>query len=112
MPKAEAGDALREVAARVPVQALVETARGLRDAEALAAVDGVQALIIGYADLAVSVGRSAAGTANLDLWLAVQDRVLVAARAAGARAIDGPFLGIDDIPALRAIGYSRGRAGL
>jgi citrate lyase beta subunit len=100
VPKAQAGDALREVATRIPVQALVETARGVRDAEELAAVPGVRSLIIGYADLAVSVGRSAVGAADLDLWLATQDRVLMAARAAGVRAIDGPFLGIDDLPGL------------
>jgi citrate lyase subunit beta/citryl-CoA lyase len=54
------------------------------------------ALILGYADLAVSLGRTPAGAASLDLWLAVQDAVLTAARAAGIRAIDGPFLTIAD----------------
>lgn len=83
------------------LHALIETATGLAQVDEIAAVsDRLEALIIGYADLAVSLGRSGAGAANLDLWLAVQDRVLTAARAHGLRAIDGPFLGLDDVPGL------------
>ncbi len=79
------------------LQALVETADGLAQAEQVAAASTrLEALIIGYADLAVSLGRSPAGAAELDLWLAVQDRVLAAARAHGLHAIDGPFLGLED----------------
>ena len=58
--------------------------------------------MLGYADLAASLGRSRGGAADLDRWLAVQNAVLVAARSAGLRAIDGPFLVIDDTDGLLA----------
>jgi citrate lyase subunit beta/citryl-CoA lyase len=81
----------------VATQALVETAQGVRELHGIAgASTSLQALVLGYADLAVSLGRSRAGAADLDRWLALQDAVLVAARAAGLRAIDGPYLAIDD----------------
>ncbi len=99
LPKAEHPDELGKVldaAQGIGVQVLVETATGLAHADGLGATPGVKALILGYADLAVSLGRSPAGAANLDLWLAAQDRVLVAARAAGIHAIDGPFVKLDD----------------
>jgi citrate lyase subunit beta/citryl-CoA lyase len=85
------------------VQALIETAEGLANiAEIAGGSAGLEALILGYADLAVSLGRTPAGSANLDLWLGVQDMVLVAARAAGLRAIDGPFLSLADEVGLTA----------
>jgi citrate lyase subunit beta / citryl-CoA lyase len=76
------------------VQALIETPAGLSNvAEIAASSQRLEALILGYADLAASLGRSAAGAAALDLWLVAQDAVLVAARRHGLEAIDGPFLG-------------------
>jgi citrate lyase subunit beta/citryl-CoA lyase len=83
----------------VPVQALIETALGL---ERLASIAGsaVEALILGYADLASSLSRPAGGA--LELWLPVQNAVLVAARAHGLRAIDGPHLDIAADDAFRA----------
>jgi citrate lyase subunit beta/citryl-CoA lyase len=87
----------------LPVQALVETARGLRALDEIASASPrLEAIVIGYADLAASLGRSRAGAADLDRWLAVQDEVLAVARAAGLQAIDGPYLAIDDIDGLRA----------
>lgn len=83
----------------VGVQALIETAEGLAKLDEIASASPrLQTLILGYADLAASLGRSAAGAANLDLWLEAQERVLLAARANGLQAIDGPFLGtaVDD----------------
>jgi citrate lyase subunit beta/citryl-CoA lyase len=85
------------------VQALIETAAGLRAVDEIAASSPrLEALILGYADLGASLGRSPAGAANLDRWLAVQDAVLAAARAAGLQAIDGPHLAIADEDGLRA----------
>lgn len=104
LPKAEVPDDVRRAADAtegIAVQALVETAAGLSRIDELAAVPGVAALILGYADLAVSLGRTPEGAANLDLWLVTQDRVLVAARTAAIRAIDGPFLGLQDPENLR-----------
>lgn len=99
VPKVESPADLEEVeraldvagAGHLSVQALIETARGLRDVDAVAAAGGrLDALILGYADLGAELGRSPG--ADPALWLAVQDRVLVAARAAGIQAIDGPAL--------------------
>jgi len=85
------------------VQALVETARGIQALREIStASPRLESIVIGYADLAASLGRSRAGAADLDRWLALQDAVLVAARAAGLRAIDGPYLAIDDADGLRA----------
>jgi citrate lyase subunit beta / citryl-CoA lyase len=72
------------------VQALIETADGVANAQTIAAASPrLDSLILGYADLAASLGRPR----ELDQWLAVQDQVLVAARAAHLQAIDGPYLG-------------------
>ncbi|MCW3046528.1 MAG: Citrate (pro-3S)-lyase [Solirubrobacterales bacterium] len=79
----------------VRVQALIETAAGLsRVGEIAAASERVDALILGYADLAASLGRSGAGADDLDGWRPAQEAVLVAARANGLQAIDGPHLGV------------------
>jgi citrate lyase subunit beta / citryl-CoA lyase len=79
----------------VRVQALIETAAGLARVDEIAAASArLDALILGYADLAASLGRSAAGARDLDAWRPAQDRVLTAARAHGVQAIDGPYLGI------------------
>jgi citrate lyase subunit beta/citryl-CoA lyase len=73
------------------VQALIETAAGLdRVTEIALSSPRLDSLILGYADLAVSLG----GSREPDEWLPVQDRLLVAARAAALQAIDGPYLGV------------------
>jgi citrate lyase subunit beta/citryl-CoA lyase len=73
------------------VQALIETAAGLARVQEIAAASArLDALILGYADLAASLG----GTRDLDAWRPAQEQVLLAARAHGLQAIDGPHLGI------------------
>src|SRR5690606_25784967 len=55
----------------------------------------LEALILGYADLAASLGRRPEGGEQHDAsWDAARDTVLTAARSCGLRAVDGPFLGI------------------
>jgi citrate lyase subunit beta/citryl-CoA lyase len=94
------------------VQALIETAAGLAHAvEIAAASERLDSLIVGYADLAVSLGRTRDGAAEPDGWRAVQDAVLVAARSAGLQAIDGPHLGIADDDAFRAAAIRAHDAG-
>jgi len=84
----EAGSGRREP---LRVQALIETAAGLaRVQEIAAASPRLDALILGYADLAASLG----GTRDLDAWLPAQHAIVVAARAHGLQAIDGPYLGV------------------
>ena len=92
-----AGDGARGIG----LQALVETAAGLlRAGEIAAASPRVESLIIGYADLGASLGR-APGVAAPERWLYAQETVLVAARAAGVQAIDGPYLEFRDEEGLR-----------
>ncbi len=85
------------------LQALVETAAGLQRAgEIAAASPRVRTLILGYADLRASLGRPSASDEPPATWLFAQETVLVAARAAGVQAIDGPHLRLDDDQGLRA----------
>jgi len=77
------------------VQALIETAAGVdRLSEIAGASARLDALVLGYADLSASLGRAAGAQAELDSWRAIQDAVLVAARAHDVSAIDGPYLGV------------------
>jgi citrate lyase subunit beta / citryl-CoA lyase len=87
----------------IRVQALIETADGIANLSAIAERSiRLEALVIGYADLAVSLGRAHSRNVAGDFWTPIQSAVVVAARAAGLRAIDGPFLTIDDIVGLEA----------
>jgi len=85
----------------VRLLALIETAAGLAAAAEIArASERLDGLILGYADLAASLGRT--GGAAAQDWRYAQETVLVAARAAGIQAIDGPHLGIRDDDEFRA----------
>jgi len=85
--EAESGEPIR-------IQALIETAAGVAQAGDVAAAGGrLESLILGYADLAASLGRSPAIAREPRSWLAIQDAVLIAARSHGLQAIDGPWLG-------------------
>jgi citrate lyase subunit beta/citryl-CoA lyase len=90
-------------AEQLSVQALVETATGvLALADIVTDVSRLSALIVGYADLAASVGRDR--HAPPESWRGVQDAIVLHARAAGVSAIDGPFLGVaDDEPFRSAV---------
>ena len=108
VPKVESADELLEAehilftagGHHTTLQALIETPLGVQNADSIArATPRLQAAIIGYADLGAALGRSR--SALPEHWLAVQDRILIACRAAGVAAIDGPFLGITDDDAFR-----------
>jgi citrate lyase subunit beta / citryl-CoA lyase len=112
VPKVEGPEDVRDVqrllesqgepAAGVGLQALIETASGLlRVGEIATASSRLESLILGYADLAASLGR-APGARTPQSWLYAQERLLVTARAAGLQAIDGPYLEIHDQAGLRA----------
>jgi citrate lyase subunit beta/citryl-CoA lyase len=111
VPKVERADDIAEVqqlldsegdrAAAVRLQALVETAAGLvHIAEIAEASERLESLILGYADLAASLGRASGPTASGN-WLYAQETLLVSARASGLQAIDGPYLDIRDPAGLR-----------
>ncbi|MGO9751863.1 MAG: HpcH/HpaI aldolase/citrate lyase family protein [Solirubrobacteraceae bacterium] len=87
----------------IHLQALIETADGLRRAGDVARSGArLEALIIGYADLRASLGRPANPDEPADRWSFAQETVLVAAKAAGLQAIDGPHLRVDDPAGLQA----------
>jgi citrate lyase subunit beta/citryl-CoA lyase len=88
-------------AAHVRLQALVETAAGLLHVGEIAASSPrLDALILGYADLAASLGRKVRITSPAG-WIYAQESLLVTARASGLQAIDGPYLEIRDDAGLR-----------
>jgi citrate lyase subunit beta/citryl-CoA lyase len=91
VPKAERPDVLSGVAARLPagtgVLALVETARGIRDAATVAAAPGVVGLAFGSIDFALDIDAEE-GDQTL---LFARAALVVAARAAG---LPGPVDGV------------------
>ncbi|WP_280341975.1 HpcH/HpaI aldolase/citrate lyase family protein [Nocardia neocaledoniensis] len=79
----------------IAVEALIETADGLGRVDEIAASSRrLSALLVGYADMAASLGRAA--DMPPELWIAVQDKVITAARTNRLDAVDGPFLGVSD----------------
>jgi malyl-CoA/(S)-citramalyl-CoA lyase len=132
IPKAETVDDVAQIGrwisdaagkrAAVEMELLIETARGLVNVEALAAMGGlVTALHLGVGDFAASIGARSAeigaspsgyrhvGSAAdghpripLDLFAYPMMRLLVAARAFGLRAIDGPCGAFRDAVATQA----------
>ena len=96
-------DMIGQGAVAIGLQALIETAEGLRRAGAIAhSGTRLQALILGYADLRASLGRPANPGEPAANWSFAQESVLVAAKAAGLQAIDGPHLRVDDPEGLLA----------
>ena len=87
---------------RLELHLLVESARGLLDLDQLLSrSDRTTAVILGYADLAVSLQRPVGASAALT-WLPVQSHLLVTARAHGVRAIDGPWFDFRDAQSCEA----------
>ena len=95
---------------RIGIEAQIENAQGLSNIDALAAGPRVQALILGPADMAASlnmrtleVGEQPEGYDVGDAYHHVLMRILVAARANGIAAVDGPFLKVRDTDAFRRV---------
>ncbi len=83
---------------RIGLEALIETALGMAGVEAIAATSTrLEALHFGVADYAASCGARTITIGGLnpdypgDQWHAALSRMLVACRANGLRAIDGPY---------------------
>ena len=93
---------------KVGLEALIETALGMANVEAIAAFPGrLEALHFGVADYAASVRKR---TVNIggqspdypyDMWHMALTRMTVASRAYGLRPIDGPFGDFKDPDAYR-----------
>ncbi|MCG5430769.1 CoA ester lyase [Mycobacterium sp. MYCO198283] len=95
---------------RIAIEAQIETARGLAEVHAIAAAPRVAALVLGPADLMASlqtrtlvVGEQPPGYDVGDAYHHVLMTILVAARAHGVAAIDGPYLKVRDTDAFRRV---------
>jgi citrate lyase subunit beta / citryl-CoA lyase len=99
LPKVESPEDVAAAAELLPagigLEAQIETARGLAEAERIAAAPRLEALVFGPADLAASLGvpvlTIGAGTSEYPLA-----RVVAAARASGLQAVDGPHARLGD----------------
>jgi citrate lyase subunit beta/citryl-CoA lyase len=88
---------------RVGLEALIETALGMANVEAIAQFGGrLEALHFGVADYAASLRARTVVIGGLnpdypgDQWHAALSRMTIACRAYGLRAIDGPFGNFSD----------------
>lgn len=95
---------------RIGIDAQIENAAGLRNIDAIAAAPRVQALVLGPADLMASlnmrtlvVGEQPEGYDVGDAYHHVLMTILIAARAHGVAAIDGPYLKVRDVEAFRRV---------
>src|SRR5271154_2082646 len=94
------------------IEAKIEAASGLAAVNAIAAASPrLEALVFGPADFMASVGIRSLdvggqpeGYAGGDAYHYALMRILIAARARGLQAIDGPFLKVRDIEGLRRAG--------
>jgi citrate lyase subunit beta / citryl-CoA lyase len=103
---------------RIAIEAQIEDARGLAAVDAIAAASPrLEALVFGPADFMASVGmRSLTVGAQptgyaADAFHYAHMRILVAARAYGLQAIDGPFAAIGDIGGVTASAASAAALG-
>jgi citrate lyase subunit beta/citryl-CoA lyase len=115
LPKVESPDEVRQAAALLArlgvatgIEAQIETARGLIEAERIAgSSERLESLVYGPGDFAASMGiphLDIGGGDDAypgDQWHYVRSRIAVAARAFGLDAIDGPHGGLDDLEGLR-----------
>ena len=106
----------------IDIEAQIETAAGLANCEAIAAASPrLEALVFGPGDFAASLGMPVGAIGVANEWDAAYpghrlhyalSRILVAARANGLRAIDGPYADFRDAEGFRrsceiarALGY-------
>lgn len=102
VPKAEDPALMRDVVARlggnIAVLALIETARGVRQVDGIAAVSGVERLVFGSIDLQLDLGMD--GEDELNVF---RVQLVVASRLADIAApVDGVTTALDDATQLTA----------
>ncbi|WP_080628346.1 HpcH/HpaI aldolase/citrate lyase family protein [Mycolicibacterium smegmatis] len=95
---------------RIGIEPQIEDALGLTNVEAIAAGPRVQALVLGPGDMAASlrmrtleVGGQPDGYDIGDAHHHVLMRILIAARAHGINAIDGPYVKVRDVEGFRRV---------
>jgi citrate lyase subunit beta/citryl-CoA lyase len=93
---------------RIGIEAQIESALGLVNVRDIAAGPRIETLVFGPADFMASVNMKSLSVGALspdypgDPFHSVLMQILLAARAHGVQAIDGPFLQIRDVEAFRA----------
>jgi citrate lyase subunit beta/citryl-CoA lyase len=111
LPKVESPLQIEEVARRIPsetVVPLLETARGILHAAAIASADAkVPALLFGAEDLTADLGIPR--TVDGEELLFARSQLAMAAASTGAEAIDAVFTDLDDLDRLR-VDATRARA--
>ncbi|MGN6792937.1 MAG: HpcH/HpaI aldolase/citrate lyase family protein [Streptosporangiaceae bacterium] len=98
----------------IRIEAQIEDAAGLAAVDQIAVASSrLAALVFGPADFmaslgmrSLSIGSQPAGYAGGDAFHYAHLRILVAARAAGLQAIDGPFVAIGDLDGLTSAATS------
>ena len=111
VPKANLATLALVAAAGLPAIALVETAQGVSELEAIATLDGVLAIALGTVDLAAELGLGELPD-GLEL-LHVRSRLVLACALGGVPAIDGVHVHVRDGDGLareaqraRALGFA------
>jgi len=106
VPKVESIEHVEAVSELLPygvgLEVQIETARGLVEVERIAAAgEPLEALVFGPGDFAASIGVPVLtiGAGASEYALA---RIVVAARAFGLQAVDGPYAALGDLEGLRA----------
>jgi citrate lyase subunit beta / citryl-CoA lyase len=91
----------------IGLEVLIESPSGVQHVDDIAqAAERMQALILGPGDLSASLGMGQLTIGALDhayggdVWHYASMRLLVAARATGLLAIDGPYAALDDLEGL------------
>lgn len=94
----------------ISIDAQIEDAAGLRQLDAIAAHPRVQALVLGPGDLMANlnmrtlvVGEQPEGYDVGDAYHHILMSILIAARAHGVAAIDGPYFRVRDVEAFRRV---------
>jgi citrate lyase beta subunit len=102
-------EAARGLAHRIGIEVLIETALGMANVEAIAqSSPRLEAMHFGVADYAASVRARTTSIGGLnpdypgDQWHFALSRMVVACRAYGLRAIDGPFGDFNDLDGFAA----------
>ncbi|TDC18147.1 CoA ester lyase [Streptomyces sp. 8K308] len=95
---------------RIGIEVQIEDARGLVNVDAIAAASPrLETLVFGPADFMASINMKSLVVGEqppgypADAYHYVLMRILMAARANGLQAIDGPYLQIRDVPAFREV---------
>ncbi|QIG40776.1 CoA ester lyase [Microbacterium sp. 4R-513] len=104
LAKTESPKRVAKIDARFEVVALLETAKGVSQAERIAELDNVVALMWGAEDLVASIGGTSSRKPNgryRDIARYARARTLLAAGARNKAAIDAVHLDISDVKRLR-----------